>query len=214
MPFCRAMLSAKRFIADVGGRRRVAVDVAFDEAFPDIDPARGRKIDQDTALLTLLRLAVLTVRDAVTFRHLDPCGACLMMLHELRHGLLLQGQELLPVIEIRGFILGKKVGRDRAGVPLQRKDRQGDSDKEKPRRSGARQRGDTKCAAVRLGSLRAPSQPAPLRPAARPFVQPLGQGCAFARQVYPLISERRVLFSLGQPREASGLLTIAADACS
>ena len=34
-------------------RRGLPVDAALDEAFPDLDPARGREIDQDSALLTL-----------------------------------------------------------------------------------------------------------------------------------------------------------------
>jgi hypothetical protein len=45
----------------------VAVNVAPDKAFPNIDPPGGRKIDEDAALLAFLRLAVLPVGNAIIF---------------------------------------------------------------------------------------------------------------------------------------------------
>jgi hypothetical protein len=56
------------------------------------------------------------------------------------------------------------------------------------------------------------NQSCSLRAAAHPSLQPPGQGCAFARQTCPLIAKRRAFFSFSQLHEASGLLTMAADA--
>src|SRR3546814_7804915 len=45
-----------------------------------------------------------------------------MLLGEFLDRLLLQGEELLPVVEIRGLGLGEEVAGERAGIPRQRED--------------------------------------------------------------------------------------------
>src|SRR3546814_1623718 len=55
-------------------------------------------------------------------QHLDPLGGLPMLLGEFLDRLLLQGEELLPVVEIRGLGLGEEVAGERAGIPRQRED--------------------------------------------------------------------------------------------
>src|SRR3546814_6299143 len=89
-------------------RRRPPRSTRTDTLFPYTTLFRSRP-----AGFALGRLAVLPPRHVLERQHLDPLGGLPMLLGEFLDRLLLQGEELLPVVEIRGLGLGEEVAGDR-----------------------------------------------------------------------------------------------------
>ena len=105
--------------------RRVLVKVRSEQSFTNLNQSARIDIDKDAARFAFGRFVIVPVADIPVLRDFDPCGGCPEILRQILHGVLLQRDELLNIIEVAGFTFGKEIGCDASGVVLQREERIG-----------------------------------------------------------------------------------------
>src|SRR5215471_15578828 len=98
------------------------LDLVPSKAFPDLDDARRLEIDDYSCRLALFGFAVHPPIDGIRVEHIDPRRNLAVLLGELLDRFVLEGEELLYVIEERRFIVSKEVASEGARVLFQRED--------------------------------------------------------------------------------------------
>src|SRR5215831_10010496 len=97
------------------------LDLMPGKTFLDLDDARGLEIDDHSCRLALFGCAIHPPIDGICVEHVYPRRNLAVLLGELLDRFVLEGEELLYVIEERRFVVSKEVASEGARVLFQGK---------------------------------------------------------------------------------------------